>query len=356
MRIADRYLMRSVAVGLLLAAAVLVPLFSFVDLVDQLDDVGKGSYRAVDALIYVGMTLPRRLIELGPFIALLGTIVAIGSLASHRELTALRAAGVSAGRIGLAALYAGVAFIVLLVAVDQFIAAPLQQQAISMRARATAADSAELSTGSSLWARHGDRMLRIGSMRHGRIPEQVEIFRFDGGGRLAHYIYADHADIRGGGVWRLHGVVQKGFPAGAPTTERRSVMSWQTFLTPSQIKLLQKPAQSLSPVDLYQYVNYLRRSGQRTAEYALALWQKLGQLILTAAMILLAVPFGFGSARSAGMGSRLALGAVVGLGVYLVDQIAANAGLLLNISIPLVALGPSVILLAIAVTAVRRIR
>ncbi|MDN5850365.1 MAG: hypothetical protein L0H63_12145, partial [Nitrococcus sp.] len=58
-----------------------------------------------------------------------------------------------------------------------------------------------------------------------------------------------------------------------------------------------------------------------------------------------------GPRRGPPSASRVALGAVVGIGVYLADQIVASAGMLLDLSPPLIALGPSVILLVVALAA-----
>lgn len=356
MKILDRYLMLAVAAGFLVAAAVLLPLLSFVDLVEQLDDTGQGNYQIAQAFVYVGLTLPRRLIELGPFIALLGSIVALGSLASHRELTAFRSVGVSPGRIAFSALKAGILWILLLAATDQFVASPLQQRAFGMRSNAlSAGGTAELNSGAALWARQGDRILRVGAWRLGRIPAAIEIFHFNAEGHLIRYIYADHAEIRHREPWQLNGVLVKTFVAGTPVTTRRASMAWQTFLTPAQIGLLERPAESLSPVQLYGYVRYLRSTGQPSGVYAVMLWQKLGLPLTTAAMVLLAVPFTIGTPRRAGFGSRIALGAIVGLGVYLADQIIVNAGMLLDLSPPLIALGPGVVLLVVALAALGKV-
>lgn len=47
--IINRYLASQIFIGLCLAAAVLLPLFSFLDLLEQLDSVGKGTYQTRDA-------------------------------------------------------------------------------------------------------------------------------------------------------------------------------------------------------------------------------------------------------------------------------------------------------------------
>ncbi|HQU63115.1 MAG TPA: LptF/LptG family permease, partial [Nitrosomonas sp.] len=67
MMIIYRYIAIQVLTGLVIATAVLLPLFSFFDLLDQLDDVGKGTYRTADAFMYTVMLLPRRFIQIAPF-------------------------------------------------------------------------------------------------------------------------------------------------------------------------------------------------------------------------------------------------------------------------------------------------
>jgi lipopolysaccharide export system permease protein len=86
----------------------------------------------------------------------------------------------------------------------------------------------------------------------------------------------------------------------------------------------------------------------------MAMWQKLGRPILTLAMILFAVPFTFVQQRSPGLGGRLAVGAVVGLLIYVANQIVANLGLLLNGNVMLTTLAPSLVLMAVALWLVYR--
>jgi lipopolysaccharide export system permease protein len=71
-------------------------------------------------------------------------------------------------------------------------------------------------------------------------------------------------------------------------------------------------------------------------------------------MILFAVPFTFVQQRSPGLGGRLAVGAIVGLLIYVSNQIIANLGLLLNGNVMLTTLLPSIALLGIALALIYR--
>jgi lipopolysaccharide export system permease protein len=135
---------------------------------------------------------------------------------------------------------------------------------------------------------------------------------------------------------------------------RFNKLSWDSFLDPEDIATLTKPPESLSPYELVRHVDFLRNTGQDADSYALALWRKAGSGLLTIAMLLLSIPFVFGSIRS-GLGNKLVLAALIGVAVYLLDQILANAGLLLRLDPAFVALAPSVMLIVLAIFWLRRV-
>ena len=60
MTLLEKYIVRHIVGGLCIAAAILLPLFCFFDLIEQLDDVGEGFYQTKDAFIYVSYLIPRR--------------------------------------------------------------------------------------------------------------------------------------------------------------------------------------------------------------------------------------------------------------------------------------------------------
>jgi len=353
MKIFDRYLLANVALGFLAAAALLLPLFSSLDLVRELDDIGEDGYRLGQALQVVLMTLPRRAVELGPFIALLGGIAALGQLSQAQELSVLRAAGISATRIGLTALLAGALLAAALGAADEFLASPLQQQALETRAHAGAGKGDE---DSSIWARQGGQVVRISGLRAERVPGHLEIFRFDDRDRLQEYLLAEYAEIRQGSVWDLHNVQVKRWSGEAESVRQFEFerLPWRAILPDTRLDEVTLPPESLSARQLSRYVHFLQGSGQPSIQYEIALWQKLGVPILTLAMILFAVPFSFGPVRAAGLGGKLALGAVLGLLVYVANEILISLGQLFRLNAMLVGVAPALVMLGIALALVRR--
>ncbi len=352
MKTVSRYLTRQIAGGLVLATIVLLPLFAFLDLLEQLEDVGQGSYEIEDAFVYVALLLPRRLIQLAPFIALLGNVVALGRLAVHHELISLRAAGLSPARISLESLRMGLFVVLFMAVMEQFVAPPLQQEAI-LRRSAALEQSTELGKDLGIWSRDKSNILRIGRMPHSGRALDIEILQFAGNGLLKTFVFAEQADILSRERWRLRQVTVKYIDGQEVVSESRASMIWKPFLDPDQIETLTKPPESLSPAELFRHVRFLRTTGQEAEAYSLALWRKAGGTLTAIAMMLLSVPFVFGSVR-AGLGSRLVLAGLTGIGIYLLDQIIANAGLLLDLNTVVVALLPGALLIALAGIWLRR--
>jgi len=353
MTIVNRYLALEVLMGLGIATAVLLPLFSFLDLLDQLDDVGKGTYRIQDAFLHTALLLPRRFVQLAPFIALLGNVIALGRLAVNSELTALRVAGVSPIRISLAPLGVGLILLLFMAVLEQFVAPQLQQRAIS--SRAVALDkSAALGKNLGIWTRDERNILRIGEMLHAKKAADIEVMHFDDNGFLLTYTFANYADIIADHLWELSDVTIKTFTEQRIESASTKSMNWRSFLNPDDISTLTKSPESLSPIELFLHVRFLRATGQEADAYALALWRKAGGALTTIAMLLLSIPFVFGSVRT-GLGNKLVLASMLGISVYLFDQVIANVGLLLHLNPALTALGPGLLLITLANFWLRRV-
>ena len=355
MRTLDRYISLTLLKGSGIVLAVLLIMFSFLALLQELEDVGDGNYGLIDALAYVGLTLPERILELAPVTALLGGLVGLGTLAKGSELIAIRTAGVSINRFAWAVGKLSIALIVALLLFAEFVAPPLHQLAEKNRLLATQATE-YLSKGKGFWARDEYQVLRVHTMQHGRIPTTIELYEFNNDGKLRSYVHAARADVRDSREWQLEDVHQKIITDDMIVSQKRANMKWHSFLKKGQLEGLQLPISSLAPSDLYQYVQYLKDTEQKSNNYELTFWHEVSLPLSAGAMAILAVPFGFGSLRNPSFGQQLALGAGVGILFFLLDQIVANLGLLFSVSAPLVAFIPVVAILGFTAFLLRRVQ
>jgi len=349
----ERYVTVAVVKALGVVSAGMTSLFSLLEFVDQLHDVGKGHYRIIDALFYVLLTAPGRLLQLMPACLLLACLFALGVLATRGELTAMRAGGLSPGRILGWVFKLGGATVIALFLLAEFVIPAAQQLAQAHRASKLASMGAARS-GDSFWAQGDHQYLNVRRFADGNIPRDIHLYDFAAGGELQTFIQADHAEVRPDGTWLLEGVLRKQFRGKQIQTERLEKLPWRSFLRPRQASLLLLPPESMQPVELYQYVRELDRRHQPVARYAQELWAKINVPLAMAAMILIAVPFVFGPLRTQSIGQRMMIGALIGIVFSLVQQITTYLGQLLNVSPALTATLPSFLVMALGLYYFRR--
>lgn len=355
MRRLDRYLAAHVIRGYLIVLFVLVSMFGLLQFQGELSDIGDGDYGWMDALVYVLLRSPGLAVELVPVIALLGTLIGLGRLAAGSELVIVRAAGVSHWRIAWSALRPGILLAGAALVLAEFAVPPLDRLAETKRSHALAG-TIELPTEHGFWFRDGNRFLNVGRLQHGRIPVDIDIYHFDGEGRLTRFTHARRADVVDHGEWVLAEVVDKEISETGVETRRLDELPWRSFLTRSKLSTFIIGPESLSISDLYQNVRDVARRGQSAGPLELVLWQKLSIPLAAWGLILLAVPLVLGPLRSSSAGARLSIGAVLGIGFYFGNQLAAHGALLWGFS-PLAAAGaPDVALLAAALALLRRTR
>jgi len=355
MKIIDRYIARHTIWGVLLVLSVLVILFSFMELMVQINDVGKGNFRVADAFIYVILTVPKRIVDLLPVSILLGSIIALGLLADRQELTAMQASGVSAQRICWSVLAAGLVFILAGSAVAEFFAPPFDQQARIKRSQLIYGKGIML-TKSGFWTRHGRAFIHVGRTFTGGRAAEVDIYELDQQGQVLNYTHAREATISDDRKWLLKDIKQNIYSPQGIQTKTIQNSTLDAFLSMDQVGILELPPDSLSISDLYKYVAGLQARGQNANRYELAFWQKLSMPFSILAMLLLALTFIFGPTRALTAGRRIIQAAMVGIGLYLLNQVIGHVGLLFDLHPSLSTMAPLLAILGISIWLLRKVR
>ena len=354
MRILDHYIRTKLGQGYLVVMCALVSAFTLLAFAEDLDDVGKGQYQLVDACVYMVLTLPRRMVDLAPIVGLLGSLMALGRLATGNELVAMRAVGVSAHRIAWSVIKTGALLMLAVVVLEEFLAPPLDQLALTQRSLAIS-QTGNLRTEHGFWSRDGLRFINVHQVLHGRIPADIDIYQFDEQGHLRVFTHARQANTEDPAQWLLTDVEQKVIDGQDVTTQSLSSLPWKSFLSPDQIGILVLPSETLSLSDLYQFVRYLREREQSTGQYELALWQMVSMPVATGAMVLMSISFVFGPLRAATAGKRIMVGSIVGVAFHLASQILGHFGEMYDLDPALTTLTPPGAILVIALWLFRRI-
>jgi lipopolysaccharide export system permease protein len=352
-KIIDRYIGRNTLQGFLLVLSLLVVLLSFMELLVQIKDVGKGAFQMADAFGFVVLTIPKRIVDLMPVAALLGSIVALGLLADHQELTAMQAAGISVQRIAFSVLGTSAVLMLAAILIAEFVAPPLDQMARIRRSKAIYGKAVMMSK-EGFWVRHGSAFVHVGRTLAGDKAADIEIYELDESGRLRQFVWAAEATIGSRQDWLLKGIQAKSFSGDSVAVRSIEEYRLNSFLTPGQTALLQLPPDSLSLSDLWNYIRSLDERAQNSNPYALAFWQKVFLPATTGIMVLLSLTFIFGSTRTRNASQRIFMGMLTGVVFHLANQIVGHLGLILNLPPILTTLLPVGCILIVALALLRR--
>lgn len=342
----DRYITRTVLRAFLMVLAGLTALFSLLAFVEQLNLVGEGQYKLHDAVVYTLLTSPSRLLQIAPIAMLLGTLIGLGSLAKNSELTAFRSFGIPQARIIGSALKLCLPIILGLFLTAQFIIPPAQQAAQRAQAAALGDALPGLSNG-GFWTQKNNTFLNVQSYAGSQLINGVSIFSFSPEGALTSLIQADSATPQPNGTWQLNGVTRYVVAQNQTTMTTQDKLSWRPFLTTRQLSLLSLPPETMPPLALYNYVRQLKHQHQEALAYEQTFWNMVAVPLSLIGMTLITGPFVFGLQRAGGAGRQIVVGALIGMGFILTQQITGYLGLLLALNPALSALAPSLFLLAI---------
>ena len=339
----DRYIGQTVLRAFLLIAAGLTALFSLLVFVEQLALIGQGRYGLGNALAYTALTAPSRLLLLAPVCMLLATLLGLGGLARHAELTAFRGFGVSEARIIGAVLKLCVPIALALFLLAQFVIPPAQLAAQREQAAALGNAVADLA-GGGFWVHKGRIFLNVRDFSGGNRLTGIGLYTLAPDGTLLSFIAADRATIEPDGSWALTGVIRKQTGNGRTETDSPPRLLWKPFLSPRQLRLLTMPPQMMPPLTLLAYIRALKRQHQQAILYAQAFWSMVAVPIALFGMALIAAPFVFETRRSGTAGRQILVGGLIGIVFLLVQQIIGYLGILLALDPAGSALAPSLVL------------
>lgn len=361
MRKIDRYIGVSFLAGCVPVLLLLLTLFSFLSLSEELEDVGDGAYELVDALLVVAYTLPALAVDLLPVTVLLGGLLGLGALANNLELISMRAAAISPVRIAVPVVQLALALIALVILLQNLVIPKVEYSAAQLRAR-TLMEPAQpglqqeegVTSNTEFWTRNKNQFIRIGLVQPDRSLANVEIYQFDQQGHLAKIVQTPTAELLQGNTWLLHQVSETELDAAHSRTQVLDTLLWDALLSEEQTRTLITPASSLAPADLWKLIQRLEDNNMNSESHRVIFWKQMSIPAGLLGMALLALPFLLGSTRSVSVGQRITMGGLIGITYYLVQQISGHLAGIMQWNAALTVLAPGFLILGIAVFLLRR--
>ena len=322
-----RYITREILLNTLLVLLALVALFGFFDMVRELDDLGRGTYKLNAMLAFVALTLPSHAYVLLPAAGLIGTLFALARMSESSEITVMRAAGLSLKQlamfVGAAALV--VALVTLLL--GEVVSPYTEEAAKGLRLKATSSIVAR-EFRSGFWVKDDRSFVNIQDVTADTQLLNVKIYDFDPAFRLTSISRAEKGTYSGPNRWQLTNVELTRFEGGRAVLQRLPTAVWNSVLTPDILSVLKIVPEQMSAINLRSYIEHLRENRQKSTRYEIAFWAKLFGPVGVVVMMVLAIPFALTSARAGGVGAKIVLGILIGLSFHFAGRLFSHVGLL----------------------------
>lgn len=339
----DRYIGKSILGSIFATLLTLVGLSAIIKFVEQFRSVGKGTYDIWQAVAFTGLTIPKDIETFFPMAALLGALMALGNLASRSELVVMQAAGFSRFKIGMAVMKTALPLVLLTMVIGEWGIPQTEQFARDMRARALSGGSM-LSMKNGVWAKDGNNFVFVRRVTDDAKLNDIYIYTFDQHRNLTELKHANQASYsEDESKWTLRQVNHSMIRKDEITTSNRLSEKWETNLTPDKLGAVSLRPTSLSISGLYNYISFLRETGQDVSRFELTFWRKIFQPVSVGVMMLLALSFIFGSLRSVTAGARIVTGICFGFLFYVVNEIFGQMSVVYNIPAVFGALMPSLL-------------
>ena len=353
-KVVDRYVGRNVVIWACSSTLGLVALSSLIKFVDQLRNVGRGDYDMAAIAEYVSWTVPGQICMFFPMGVLIGTVLALGNLASSSELIVMQGLGKSRLGIVSSACFWLLPVVIAVFLMGEFVVPDSEKKAESVQTAAISGGQVAV-TSRGIWFREGNSFINIARVLTDGSLDAV--YRYDFSDtlpkQLTRYMVA-RKGIWQDGKWHMTDVSVYSFSMERVVKEFPKSADWELNLTPEKLDVVGVGADEFSIRGLVSYIDYITKNGQKADRYYLDLYRKIIAPFMTLVILLLAASTVFGPLRSATMGARVVVGIVVGFAFYAINEILAPFTIFWGIPPVICAVMPTVLMLGAGIYLLKR--
>lgn len=364
MRTTRRYLAKEIYRSSAVVLVALLGLFTFFALIEELDKVGT-RFTLLNLFYMQALAMPTYLYDLLPIGILIGAVLALAGLAQRNELVILRVSGVSGLKLLGMLWLVTIPWVLGAFVLSEVITPAAELKASDVKLRLLGrAEGGRMSSG--YWFKEADseggtRIINISQLSADGSVSEITLYEFRAGQELSSMSQAATGRFSDGTLV-MKDVTQTIIDEASvtalanarrptePTTrvERLPERVIRTTLTPERLIARVLTPERMSILDLADYIRYLADNNLRTDRQVVALWRKIAYPFTLFVMMTIAAPIAFMQTRRGGVGSKVFIGILLGVGFFMANQLALNVGMLSRWAPWVTALVPNLAALALA--------
>lgn len=315
MTILSRYIAKTTIFATGLVALIIIGILFIMTMLGELKVIGEGDYGFLQAVMYVILRLPNQIYQFSPMLILLGSIVGLSTLTSHREIAVMRASGFSARKIIFSVLGAACALIFMVSLIGESIAPNLSYRAEVHKENAQNAGQAVV-TAAGVWFHVGNDFIHVQHVVGRELLEGITRYQFDDERRLQAAYFAKRLSFENN-QWQMNDVVKTTFYSNRTQSTSSPKAEWDLKFNANLLNMgLVDPSEMTLP-KLAKFSRYLRQNGLQASEYEYQFWQRIFQPLASLIMIFLAIIFVLGTLSAATVGWRIVVGIMAGFAFFI---------------------------------------
>jgi lipopolysaccharide export system permease protein len=354
MKIKDRYIAKTLLTYSLVVLIVWLSIYSFFNLLAELNAVGTYNYTILEAFKYILLQMPGvAYAQVSPVI-LLGCILGMGHLATTGQLIILRASGLSIIKITWITLKNSFIFLILLTLVGELFAPTLTAFAENERSNAMG-QSTLSSSQNGFWIKDGDFFINVKNNIDSSFFNGITIIEVNNQSNKVDSIVESESAIFDGqslnmDLTNIFSINSSNLFENIALKERNLYKKRVAF-DQDLIDSLEKEPNDLTTFTIVKQIQFLKDNKLRAEVFELELYKRIVKPITLVAMILLAMLFIFGSTRDASLGRKIFFGIAISLSFELITRIGGALSLSFDFSPLLSTFVPVIVVVAIAIMA-----
>lgn len=324
-----RYLLRDYLKMIFTSLGVISIAYLAIDFFQRMGKFAEAGAGIAPVVEYFILKIPVILLEVFPFALLVSTILTLGSLTRHNEITAIRSCGISVVRFCVPIALVGLGFSTILFLANMSIVPASRRQAkyvkeIVIEKKPRLSDFAQ----NRIWFRadrytffnlqlieadlkrmYGVRVLRL--TQDFSLPEEIE---------------AKEMRYEAGGWMLLSGVKRQFLPDGTLKNEPFNHLSLSLAKTPDDFKPIEVRADEMQLGELRRYVERLEQDGLDATRYRVDLQKQISFPFMNLVMVLTAIPFGLREPRQGGLARGLGFALLLSVAYNMIFSLSITLG------------------------------
>jgi lipopolysaccharide export system permease protein len=256
--------------------------------------------------------------------------------------------------------YAGSVLVLLSVLLGEVLAPPMQQLAREHKAFSKFANVSFAGRGGA-WIRDGELILNVEQQIGDRQFGGLYLYRLDDTHRLrtmgrASAARTEDATGENAAGWSLEQYVESSFKGDNVEVRREERRVLESNLTAEFVGVAAASPAKLPSSALWRMIAHLEANNLDTREPTFAFWSRIARTLAVMAAVLLALPFVFGTLRSAGAGARVAVGFILGIGFFMLQKVLESGTVVFAGNPVIMAWVPTLLMALTALTLLARTR